>query len=93
MTSPSAKLASLSAIVSKIDQRNRRQIVESALRPVLEDLRGDWNYFDMDRTRFMENVDTLGIWATQIAKSRDTGVHVDKFVSELIALESRLKRS
>jgi hypothetical protein len=59
-----SKLDNLSAMARGIDRANRRKVVAEEIRPALEDLRSDWDKFDMDPRRFSNQVDTLKGWAT-----------------------------
>jgi hypothetical protein len=92
MNTAKSKLDNLSAIARRIDPTNRRKIVEEEIRPALEDLRSEWDKFDMDHQRFSDQVDTLGGWATQIWKKKDGHITAGKFESELFKLETRLKK-
>ena len=92
MNTAKSKLDNLSAIADRIDPTNRRKIVEEEIRPALDDLRSEWDKFDMDRRSFSNQVDTLGGWATQIWRKSDGHLTAGKFIAELFKLETRLKK-
>jgi hypothetical protein len=92
MNTAKSKLDNLSAIAGRIDPTNRRKIVEEEVRPALEDLRSEWDKFDMDHRSFSNQVDTLGGWATQIWRKKDGHITAGKFIAELFKLETRLKK-
>jgi hypothetical protein len=88
-----SKLDNLSAMARGIDRANRRKVVAEEIRPALEDLRSDWDKFDMDPRRFSNQVDTLKGWATQIWMKADGHITAGKFEAELFKLETHLKKT
>lgn len=88
-----SKLDDLSAMARRIDRTNRRSIVDEEIRPALEDLRSDWDKFDMDPQKFSNQVDTLKGWATVIWTKAEGHITAGKFGAELFKLETHLKKT
>ena len=91
MNAAKRKLVDISAMACRIDPTNRRAVIDLEIRPALESLRTESGKFDLDLRSFSNQVDTLGIWATQIWKRKDGHLTVGKFIAELSKLEARLK--
>jgi hypothetical protein len=91
MNPAKAKIAALHTAANQITPANRRSIVESDIRPILEALKSDWTLFSWTHDRFSQQTSTLETWATEIWKKADCEMKIGKFLAELQELESNLK--
>ena len=91
MNPAKTKIDSLRSSAKTIAAANRRKIVEEDLRPTLESLKCDGNHFKWEQERFLQQVNVLKMWATEIWKKKDGEAKVGKFLSELVELEAQLK--
>ena len=84
-------LDEIASISNTINQENRRVVVETELRPKIEELRSSKSWAFRDSSKFQNRVKNLEYWAKQISKRKEGANLFGKIISEIDQLRENLK--